>query len=266
MTNACPRCGKSIFAPNDNEWDKNNRDTCYNCNSDLRPFEPIMAKRKSNWPPKNATRASWLSRGSLFTYFGLFWGVFAIIMAWTDGVAEPAGFVQPVFFLFCFTLFGWFCDAALGFHDIEAERNEWGCLGAIIVVVAGFIIVPFLPEPMDFIKNQTEEEVYSAPSITTSDHDYSPSTSSSTPSSNNSDDYRSSTSSSMSNSNGYTWNRASYSEKMDICRRMARISTKGNTADFYYDAYENFYDSTDPFVLENSIDDMRVLFDAFGSE
>ena len=37
MSDACPQCGKSKFAPNDDEWAKKHRRLCFNCSYELRP-------------------------------------------------------------------------------------------------------------------------------------------------------------------------------------------------------------------------------------
>jgi len=93
-----------------------------------------------------------------------------------------------------------------------------------------------------------------------SSYEYTPSTSSSSSSSSGS-----SSTVWTSSSNGYTWNKASYSSKMDICRRMASVSNKGNTANFYYQAFENFYDSTDSSILSTSMEDASRLVEAASS-
>ena len=45
MSDACPQCGKSSFAPNDDEWAKKHRRVCFNCSYELRPA------KKTDWGP-----------------------------------------------------------------------------------------------------------------------------------------------------------------------------------------------------------------------
>jgi hypothetical protein len=66
-------------------------------------------------------------------------------------------------------------------------------------------------------------------------------------------------------SNGRTWNSASDSDKMDLCRRLASVTTKGNSAAFYYDALNAFYKTTDSQILDTSLDDATRLIEAGSS-
>jgi len=45
MSDACPQCGEIKFAPNDTEWIKNNRRTCYNCGCELITKPPAKKQR-----------------------------------------------------------------------------------------------------------------------------------------------------------------------------------------------------------------------------
>ena len=63
MTDACPQCGKSKFAPNDTEWMKNNRRTCYNCGFELvakpapkKQRTPKHLRGRSNQPEQKRRR------------------------------------------------------------------------------------------------------------------------------------------------------------------------------------------------------------------
>jgi hypothetical protein len=64
-----------------------------------------------------------------------------------------------------------------------------------------------------------------------------------------------------SKSNGYTWKFASKDEKMDLCHRLASASPKGNSASFYFDNLNAFFATTDPKILETSLDDITRLIE-----
>lgn len=65
-------------------------------------------------------------------------------------------------------------------------------------------------------------------------------------------------------SNGFTWNNASYSDKMSICRRMERVSD-GSSAQFYFDAFESFYNTTDSSILSTTMDSYSRILDSVSS-
>ena len=155
------------------------------------------------------------------------------------------------------------CDSCTA-SDKRAEwgRNLWfnRALNYFIdhpeVALVGFILLVLgVPIAGIFVH---EDKGSSNSSDYDYDYDYIPSTSSSSSSG-------SSTTFWTLSSNGYTWNRASYSDKMDICQRMASVSSKGNPSKFYYDAFENFYDSTDPSILSTSMEDVGRLVEAASS-
>lgn len=63
-------------------------------------------------------------------------------------------------------------------------------------------------------------------------------------------------------SNGRTWNLASESDKRDLCRRLSRASTKGNSANFFYDALNTLYTTTDAKTLDLSLDSATRMIEA----
>lgn len=130
----------------------------------------------------------------------------------------------------------------------KLSPNEWTSIFCFIFALIVWVYI-------EISKNSSRSS-----SGSSSSYEYTPSTSSSSSSSSGS-----SSTVWTSSSNGYTWNKASYSSKMDICRGMASVSSKGNSANFYYDAFENFYDSTDPSILSTSMEDAYRLVEAASS-
>jgi hypothetical protein len=61
--------------------------------------------------------------------------------------------------------------------------------------------------------------------------------------------------------NGYAWKSASRSEKMKLCREFAQISTHNCSANYFYDAFNAFYNTTDPDNLSMQILSMAALFE-----
>jgi hypothetical protein len=59
--------------------------------------------------------------------------------------------------------------------------------------------------------------------------------------------------------NGHDWNLASESEKRSLCERFASRSAKGNSADFFYDALNAFYDTSDSGILATPCSDIAAL-------
>ena len=76
------------------------------------------------------------------------------------------------------------------------------------------------------------------------------------------DDYQPAVSNWRVDSNGETWNSSSVAEKLEICERMARVSGKAKSADFYYDALSALYNTADPFILKTPLSDSVKLIDA----
>jgi len=66
-------------------------------------------------------------------------------------------------------------------------------------------------------------------------------------------------------SNGRSWNSAPESEKDDLCRRLATVSHKGNSAAFYKDALNALFNTDDPSVLRTSLDGATALIEASSS-
>jgi len=62
-------------------------------------------------------------------------------------------------------------------------------------------------------------------------------------------------------SDGYAWNAASSSDKMKLCRQFAQISTHHCSANYFYDAFNEFYNTTDDGNLSQSIIQMAALFE-----
>lgn len=57
---------------------------------------------------------------------------------------------------------------------------------------------------------------------------------------------------------GYKWNKTDYTAKITISKDLARlIGTRD--AQFYYDCLENFYDTTDPWLLEMTIAEISSM-------
>ena len=60
-------------------------------------------------------------------------------------------------------------------------------------------------------------------------------------------------------SNGYTWRSAPKSERMSLCRRLANQNSGRYTPEYFYDAFDEFYDSEDPNTLKQSLSEMTTL-------
>lgn len=68
-----------------------------------------------------------------------------------------------------------------------------------------------------------------------------------------------------SKSNGNTWRSASESDKRALCERLQLVSTKGNSANFYYDLLDSTYSTTDSYTLRQPINDVIRLGEAASS-
>ena len=66
-------------------------------------------------------------------------------------------------------------------------------------------------------------------------------------------------------SNGYDWNSASEAEKRRMAAAMAEVSTQGNSANYYYDAFETFYDTNNPSIKRQKMADIHTLINAGSS-
>ncbi|MFH1800597.1 MAG: hypothetical protein ABH891_07130 [Candidatus Omnitrophota bacterium] len=58
---------------------------------------------------------------------------------------------------------------------------------------------------------------------------------------------------------GYAWQKANYEAKVNICQNLASIGK--HDWNFYYGAFNSFYDSSDSNVLSMSISRMYGLFE-----
>lgn len=63
------------------------------------------------------------------------------------------------------------------------------------------------------------------------------------------------------NDNGYMWNAASYSERMEICKQLAR--TMGKDYIWWFGALNAAYDTTDPSVLKLKIKEVAKFLPFF---
>jgi len=61
------------------------------------------------------------------------------------------------------------------------------------------------------------------------------------------------------NSDGYTWESASYSEKMHLCKKLSLFSDNENSAQYFYDSLNEFYT---PDNLDTSIDTITSLIES----
>ena len=145
----------------------------------------------------------------------------------------------------------------------KTSQKVGGCgllllaLGVPIAIMTFFAIVaePFKQSPRK--TPSTIEGTYS-PS-------YTPTQSAPEPSNTASSETRGSFTAWTKWSDGRTWNSAPESDKRDLCTRLASVSTRGNSANFYYDALQELYNTTDPKILAVSLEDSTKLIEAGSS-
>lgn len=63
-------------------------------------------------------------------------------------------------------------------------------------------------------------------------------------------------------SDGHSWQSASESAKQSLAKALAAKSQQGNSANFFYDALDSFYNSSDPAHLRTSLNDITRLTEA----
>lgn len=130
-----------------------------------------------------------------------------------------------------------FCAVFLAFL-VQSKSEAAGCLRIFVAIVLLLVGITALRDTFHRDKKvatnlRTDEEKAESVTSSYSDKPHSfPFTESST---------------------GYTWNAASERDKMELCGRLARASAKGNSASFYYDAINTFYDSHDGGVLQQPL-------------